>query len=179
MHFKRNAELNRSARHGGAVGSGHPDACGLKLPPEGDFAAVQERLRASLAEQLKGRDLRKTITIDATLGLPDINWELYNLLEQFAPYGQKNPTPRYLLERVKVEQIRPVGNNGKHLQLYISQSANRRNGKRYKTIGFSCGAWCDRLVVGDIVDLVVEVGVNEWNGSRELELKLIDGRKVV
>ncbi len=152
---------------------GHPDACGLKLPPQGDFAAVEERLRVSLSQQLAGRDLRKTIMIDAVVRLDQITWELYTLLEQFAPYGYQNPTPRYLLERVTVEQIRPVGTNNKHLQLFISQNG----GKVFKTIGFSCGTWCDRLAVGDQLDLVIELNINEWNGNRNLELKLIDGKK--
>ena len=43
-----------------------------------------------------------------------------------------------------------------------------------KTIGFCFGNWCTKLKRGDKVDLVFEVDVNEWNGNRELQLKIVD-----
>ena len=43
-------------------------------------------------------------------------------------------------------------------------------------IGFNCGQWCKRLKIGDLIDVVVEAGINEWNGNREIELKIVDLR---
>jgi len=53
-----------------------------------------------------------------------------------------------------------------------------------KTIAFGFGNaekhpsdWKNTLKPGDKIDLVFTVGVNEWNGSRELELAVKDMRK--
>jgi len=43
-----------------------------------------------------------------------------------------------------------------------------------KTIGFCFGGWCAKIKKGDKVDMVFEVDVNEWNGNRELQLKIVD-----
>jgi hypothetical protein len=36
--------------------------------------------------------------------------------------------------------------------------------------------WCQKLKINDKIDVVFEVGINEWNGNRELQLKIIDLR---
>ena len=43
-----------------------------------------------------------------------------------------------------------------------------------KAIGFCFGDWCERVKINDKVDVVLEVDENEWNGNRELQLKIID-----
>jgi hypothetical protein len=42
-------------------------------------------------------------------------------------------------------------------------------------IGFSLSEkWADKLSIGVMIDAVYELSVNEWNGNRELQLKLVD-----
>jgi len=36
--------------------------------------------------------------------------------------------------------------------------------------------WIDKLNVGATIDAVVELGINEWNGRREIEFKVVDLR---
>ncbi|MBI4142846.1 hypothetical protein HY480_03165 [Candidatus Uhrbacteria bacterium] len=35
---------------------------------------------------------------------------------------------------------------------------------------------CPDIRVGDVVDVVFEVDVNEWNGNREIQMKVVDLR---
>ena len=37
-----------------------------------------------------------------------------------------------------------------------------------------CKKWKEIFKPEDLVDMVVEFGVNEWNGNRELQFKIID-----
>jgi len=37
--------------------------------------------------------------------------------------------------------------------------------------------WCRTLKVGDMIDMVFEVGINEWNGNREIQLTIVDLKK--
>ena len=76
-----------------------------------------------------------------------------------------------------------VGNGGKHLRLTVTDPSRgddvalRDETRRpRKMIGFNCGEWCAKLSRGDLIDVVVEVGVNEWNGNRDIELKIADLR---
>jgi single-stranded-DNA-specific exonuclease len=63
-----------------------------------------------------------------------------------------------------------IGADGKHLRLSVCQDA----GRAHKCIAFSFGEWAAELSAGDKIDAVFEVTVNEWNGNRELQLKIVD-----
>jgi single-stranded-DNA-specific exonuclease len=65
----------------------------------------------------------------------------------------------------------PVGVGGKHLRLSVSQG-----GKSQKMIAFGMGAKAEWLFPGTEIDAVYTIGVNEWNGNREVQLKVIDLR---
>jgi single-stranded-DNA-specific exonuclease len=69
--------------------------------------------------------------------------------------------------------MQKVGSTGKHLKLMIRDGS----GLVRKTIGFGFGDFFDTIEVGEKVDIVFEIGINEWNGNRELELKIIDLKK--
>ena len=36
----------------------------------------------------------------------------------------------------------------------------------------------DKIKQGDKVDIIVQIGVNEWNGQKELQIKIIDIAKL-
>ena len=63
-----------------------------------------------------------------------------------------------------------VGKDNSHLRFYLFQ-----DGMQQKAISFGTAEeWQSKLKVGDKIDIVVEFGVNEWNGSRELQFKIVD-----
>lgn len=150
---------------------GHPQACGFTVRHDAmdDF---HEKMRAHASTVLSGFELVPTLWIDAELKLTDVSWELQSLLERFQPYGEKNREPRYMIRGATVDSIDAVGNDGKHLRMRITDGA-----VRLKTIGFRFGEWATRLVRGDTIDLVCTIDVNEWNGNRELQIKIHDLRK--
>jgi len=158
---------------------GHPQACGFTLKDATKLEDMQNAMRKLVDEEIKSKDITPKLAIDAEVRLDQINWELYDLLDKFAPFGQNNPTPKYLTRKVKVSSFDGVGNNGKHLRLLVKQDSNMS----HKMIGFSFGDektvgknWCQILKPGDELDIVFEISVNEWNGERELQKKIIDLR---
>jgi len=152
---------------------GHPQACGFTVVGEenlGKFIAKME----SLAETaLAGRDLRPELSIDAEVTLDEINWQFWDELIQLEPYGEGNPRPRFLITNVIIEKIRGVGADGKHLSVLVSQENNKAI---HKLIGFSFGEWTAKVYTGDRLDIVFELGINQYNGNRELQLEIIDMR---
>lgn len=149
---------------------GHAGACGFTLKNKKDYKKFKKAVEAVAEKKLAGIELAKTLDIDAEVRLEKINWELFELLEKFSPFGKGNERPRYLGRGLSVESFESVGNNGNHLRINLSQS----NGMRKKFIGFCFGEWCQKLKAGDKIDVVFEVDVNEWNGNRELQMKIID-----
>ncbi len=68
-----------------------------------------------------------------------------------------------------------MGKEDRHIRIMLKSDS----GKTHKTVGWSlCSGnetnWCKKLKKGDKIDIVFEVGVNEWNGNRELQLTIAD-----
>ncbi len=149
---------------------GHPQACGLSMKDGVDPKELGTRLAEIAKKKLADTDVTPTIDVDAEVVLDDINWKLVEDVQRLAPFGMDAARPRFLARGVRVVAVDTVGKDGKHLRLHVSHATSEVR----KTIGFRFGTWVEKLKPGDSVDLVFEVGVNEWNGNREIELKLTD-----
>ncbi len=159
---------------------GHPMAAGFSLVSKESITELKSKLTAKYLEKTNGAICQPTINIDAKLTLEEVNWELYDVLEKFKPFGQGNPKPKYLAEGVTVDKIECIGKEAKHLRLV----AHHTTWVMRKILGWSfCNEnednvnWSKQLKPGDKVDIVFEVGVNEWNGNRELQLTIADLKK--
>lgn len=150
---------------------GHAQACGLTIIGEENLEKFKVMLTAIADEQLGDWQPQPVLEIEAEVKLIDINWVLWEDMEKFEPFGEGNPKPRFASYNLKIEQVQAIGNDGKHLKVMVTQDENPN---LHKLIGFSFGDWCARLNVGDKIDIVFEFDVNEWNGNRELQLKIID-----
>ncbi len=148
---------------------GHAAACGFTLKPD-SYDAFTARIAELAESQITDADMVKHLSIDARVSLSDITWEVINQLEGFEPFGQGNPPVRLLAERLTVDDFQKVGADGKHLRMQVSQHDRHK-----KIIAFGFGqSWGNELKLGDQIDAVFELSVNEWNGNREMQLKLID-----
>jgi single-stranded-DNA-specific exonuclease len=159
---------------------GHPMACGFSLiSPE-----QKENFQKALIEQYniktKGIDMTPSVDIDAEVALEDINWELYDSLEKFEPFGQENNKPIYMAKGLEIVTLQPMGKDKTHLRIMVTHNTNTVR----KTIGWrlceSDGVatnWCNILKPGDKIDMLFELGINEWNGNRELQLTIVDLKK--
>jgi len=147
---------------------GHPQACGLSIVGEENFMRVKERMEWLLAQAVLTVDKTPEQSIDAEIDLSDISWELLEGIEACKPNGMGNPLPIFCSKGVRVIGMSTVG-GGKHLRLTL-QSAN---GKIAKMIGFKFGPMIEKLRLGETLDIAYEIAVNEWNGNRELQGKIV------
>jgi single-stranded-DNA-specific exonuclease len=122
-----------------------------------------------LAENLKDKELVPTLEVDAEVNLTDLDWELIDELNKFEPFAEANPTPLFKIKNVVVESVEVMGKKSNHARFYLSQS-----GKSRKAISFFTPEEWLEIKPGAKVDVVVEFGINEWNGNRELQFKIID-----
>jgi single-stranded-DNA-specific exonuclease len=147
---------------------GHKEAAGFSLGKD----KLEEFLKAFtkiVKRELKGINLAPILNIDLPLKLNQVDWSLYEQVEKMEPIGQLNPTPKFVSYGLNVAGLIPVGSTGQHLRLVLEGDGLSR-----KFILFRQGDASTQFRIGDAVDVVYEVGVNEWNGNRELELKLVD-----
>lgn len=161
---------------------GHPMACGFTLKDKTELENFKTALIKIFNESTAEIDLKPSLAIDAEIDLDQVNWELYDILNKFKPFGQANEKPKYLARNLTITGLEPVGKAGKHLRIMVQHNSH----KIRKTIGWDlcnennghCTDWSKELKKGDKIDLVFEIDVNQWNGNRELQLTIVDLKKV-
>ena len=129
---------------------GHTMACGLSLKVE-NFEKFKEAISKYIDENLD---------IDKIKAL--------KLLE---PYGEENPEPIIMYEKVEINGIRTLSEN-KHLRLSL-----KKNDKIIDAIGFNLGELAKEYKIGDIIDVIGNIEINSFNGKDSIQIRLIDIRK--
>ncbi len=151
---------------------GHAGAAGLRLRADAlpDFRGAINEYAGGI---FSGLDRTRVVVADTELRPREIGWDLHGALERMQPFGEGNPSPRFLLRGVRaVYPPRIVGKN--HLRL----RAGAGNGQ-WDAIGFS-RAHLKELFESDAPnDIIVHLQVNEFNGQRRLEFELLDARPSV
>ncbi len=158
---------------------GHPQACGFSLKDAAELPKFREAMLEKAKHGTKDLDLTPQLKIDIEVSLEDVNWKLYDILQKFEPFGMGNDEPLYAATGLTVMGVEPVGKDNKHLRLLVKHNSHVVR----KTIAFGFGdpvkhpANWSTLKPGEKIDLAFSVGVNEWNGNRELQLMVEDIRR--
>ncbi len=150
---------------------GHMYAAGLTLKKENleDFIIAFEKVVSSSITQ---DQLTPEISIDMELELHDINDKLFRIIQQFSPFGPKNPTPIFITKAVKDSGYgRVVGVEKSHLRLGI---INKNSRISISSIGFGLAHHFSKTKDGQIFDICYSIDENVWNGKKNLQLKLRD-----
>lgn len=164
--------LQSVAGHLGKFG-GHPQACGFTLRTANDREPFLRDIAAHAAQALAGIETKTPLEIDAEIELERVDWPLVEALESLEPFGIGNERPLFVARGIEIADIQTVGTDGKHLKMMV-----RHNGQTiHKTIGFAFGSWAQRVRIGERIDVVFEIGINEWNGRKETQLKIVDLKK--
>ena len=147
---------------------GHAAAAGLRLE-----VSSLPRFRRELNEHAGGvfsrLDRTRTIDVDAEVNSGDVTWELLNDIRRLEPFGSQNPPPLFLMRGVRAAAPpRIVGRN--HLRMKLGQGD-----RSFNSIGFSLGHLKPAFEGGEM-DILFRPKENEFNGTRSLELELVDGR---
>ena len=147
---------------------GHFAAAGLTMLPENldNFInQFEEVVCSTITEEL----LIPEIVIDSEITLDLLNNPFYNILEQMEPFGPENMRPVFISRNVYNKGSKIV--KDKHIRFVVGQ-----NNKTITGIGFNMADKFELLTQRKLIDIVYTVEINEWNGNRELQLKMIDFR---
>ena len=152
---------------------GHPMAAGFTVETA-KVELLKQRLLAEAERQISEDVLQKTLKIDLELPFRGISMELWQALSNLRPFGLGNYEPVFKSQAV-VKDFRVVGSTGKHLKLTLNESPIvHRSPITFSAIAFNQGAWMDKLKPGQEVEVAYGLTLNDWNGQKNLELKVKD-----
>ncbi|HQR74657.1 MAG TPA: single-stranded-DNA-specific exonuclease RecJ [Sulfurovum sp.] len=141
---------------------GHQAAIGLSLQ-EHNVADFTEQLQLGYAKAgyvQEGFDP----AIMGELHFSDISFELTGLIKEFEPYGQANPTPKFISKKVEILQVQSLGKEGEHLRFSFAQEGIVIPGVQFKTR--------QTYDVGSSVDIIYMVNENHFRGNVTLQLMI-------
>ncbi|MGE5218392.1 MAG: single-stranded-DNA-specific exonuclease RecJ [Chloroflexota bacterium] len=157
--------FRRCAQHLGKFG-GHEYAGGLSIKPEQleDFTDAFETVARQI---LTEEDLVPLLEADASLAFSDIGLPLARELEFLEPYGIGNPEPLFMTTGVEVCE-RKIFAAGVRYRL-------RQGGRMLSAVIFGVGDDFPGKP-GESIDIAYRLTTNEWNGTTNVELKIVDAR---
>ncbi len=150
---------------------GHPQAAGMSIKPE-NLEKFYEKMERLVEEEMKKKKAVNSLEIDLEIRLDDINWDLLNDLKKMEPFGTGNPEPIFLARNVAISDLKIIGNGKKHFKLLLKSCEG--SPKIFEAVGFSLVSKFPNLKKDDKLDIVFKIQENEWNGSKRIQLNLID-----
>ncbi len=144
---------------------GHPMACGFSVQGEENLNKFIEKINIIAGRELKDVKLLPKLEIEAELKIEEINLETAELISTLAPYGQHNNQPVFVSYSLIVDDIFLMGQDNQHIKL-------RLNG--IWALAFGGAEKYKEFRIGDKLDIVYYLEVNDFNNKREAQLKIID-----
>ncbi len=153
---------------------GHEKAAGLSVAEE-HIPELRRRLCTYVREHLSPADAQPTLLIDAAISLSDATVRAVEYLGGYLePYGTGNPKPVFALLGCEIVEIRPMGEEDRHLRLRL-----KNRDKYLVCVGFGMGDQAAAYQVGSRVDAALHLELNEFRGEISVQGILCDLRKSV
>ncbi len=150
-------------RHGG-----HAMAAGLSLQSD-KVDALRQRLNELARRALKPEYLQPPLRLDAEVGLDEMTLESLGELVCLKPAGQGNPPMQFCARSVTHQRpLQRMGAEKQHVKLWVTDGA-----VTHEAVWWNGGD--QSLPVGKF-DLAFAPQVNEYNGRRTVQLKMLDWR---
>lgn len=151
------------ARHGG-----HSMAAGLTIE-EDKIDLFRNRLNEMARERLQREHLSPVLRLDAEVRMADLTLGLTGLLQKLEPVGQGNPAVQLMGRNLRHERPpQPLGRDRKHTKLWVTDGTAVHEAVWWNSAGEAIDA--------KAFDLAFAPQVNEFNGRRTVQLKVLDWR---
>ena len=149
---------------------GHELAAGFTIDAA-TIPAFRARMNQYAAEYWVGKAPESTLEIDVELHQPGrVTLQEVEALAALEPYGSGNARPLFCLMGATLLRMQNVGQN-RHLKLRLGKGSAQFDGIFFSTNTAACG--CQE---GDRVDAAFYLQVNEFRGSRTVQLQMVDIR---
>ena len=150
-------------RHGG-----HAMAAGLSIAAP-NLDAFRTRLNDHARRTLKPEDLQSPLRLDGEVGLGELTHERLAELERLRPTGQGNPYVQFCARNLSHQRpLQRMGADKKHVKMWVTDGAGAHEAVWW-------GAGNGSLPVGKF-DLAFAPQINQFNGKRTIQLKVLDWR---
>ncbi len=146
---------------------GHELAAGLSVTREQlplFIEKINEFARANLSEE----DMVPVVEADCEIDFSDVSLSLADSLQLLEPYGVGNPVPQFIMKNVFVSEVSGVSDN-KHTRLTLTDGKTG-----FSAMYFSNSPSALGVCAGDKIDILFNLGINEWQDRKSVQLIIRD-----
>jgi len=151
---------------------GHVRACGFSLKKK-NLENFTKKVKQIVEYKLKGISLTPKLKIETELSLEEIDESLVGEVNKLSPFGQGNERPKFVGFNIEIVDIMNMGVDGQHIKIRIKS----QDSAVLSAIGFGQAEKWNNLKISDMIDMVYYLEMNEFNGRREIQLKIVDIKK--
>ena len=146
---------------------GHELAAGLSVK-RGELDIFRAKINEYARKCLENTDLTPVFETDCEIAFSDANLVLAEQLQKLEPYGVGNPVPTFVMRGVSVSEIAGVSDS-KHTRFTFSDGKSFISAMYFSNSPASTGVF-----VGDVVDILFNVDINDWMGRKSLQIIIKD-----
>ena len=148
---------------------GHELAAGLTVK-RGNLDAFRDKINEYARSQFTEDMFKIRMEADMELSMKDLTMSFAEEISALEPFGIGNVTPSFILRDAKVKKIAQMG-GGKHTRLTVE-----KNGDVATALYFGVGETELGFGVGDSVDLLFNIDINDYKNIRSVQMVLQDAR---
>ena len=143
---------------------GHRAAAGMTLAAE-RLPELREVFATGAFADVGSEYWAPSVLVDAEVGLQELDWPLYRMLRQLAPFGLGNAEPTFLARGLTAFGAKELS-GGRGLRMRLRGD----RGAAMTAVGWELGVGLDDLDAP--VDALFTLQENVWQGRSNLELRL-------
>jgi len=148
---------------------GHFAAAGMTLLPD-QVELFSAKFEEIVSSTIQPNLLIPQINVDGIVRFKDLNNTFFQILKQMEPFGPENMRPVFLAKNVFDSGYSKIVKE-QHIKFSL-----RQDGLSFSGIGFNLSEKFHLLQSKKPIDLLFTLDENEWNGEKNLQLKVIDFR---
>ena len=150
---------------------GHKKAAGVTLR-KSDLTAFMRALEDDAVANAGENEADDVLDVTAKLKFNIINFDTYEAICKFKPYGIGNKKPLFVTERLVVVNINDM-TDGAHIRLDLAD-ADGNSDQTVSAVGFGMGIYTKLLKPGDIIDIAYTMNEYTYKGKTSISLYLED-----
>lgn len=148
---------------------GHELAAGLTVK-RGNLDAFREKINEYARQQFTDDMFKIRMEADLELSMKNMTLSFAEELSALEPFGIGNATPSFIIKDAKVKKLTQIG-GGKHTRLTVE-----KDGEIATALYFGVGEGELGFGVGDTVDLLFNLDINDYKNIRSVQMVLQDAR---
>jgi single-stranded-DNA-specific exonuclease len=117
---------------------------------------------------------RAVYTVDALVKAGDIHAELWNSIVKLSPYGEANPKPLLVIQKVLIVEKKLFGKTKEHLEITCIDQQTQKRVKGIQFFATQNKKLTEGLGINDIVDVLGYIEKSMFKSYPEYRLRVVD-----